>query len=104
MNGARFAGYAVLDPAGDGKIVGMVALNDLLHARTRTLKTSAPARECRGIRMPFGRRMKEQRTTLTEGTDFATDLDPTIHENGKCMVDCCRPMHLASFAPWPPIY
>jgi CBS-domain-containing membrane protein len=38
MADSGFTRFPVLNPSGDGKIVGMVALNDLLHARTRNLE------------------------------------------------------------------
>jgi CBS domain len=37
MAESGFTRFPVLDPASDGKIVGIVALNDLLHVRTRNL-------------------------------------------------------------------
>ena len=46
MAESGFTRFPVLDPRGDGTIVGMVSLNDLLHARTRNLETSVPAKEC----------------------------------------------------------
>jgi len=70
MAESGFTRFPVLDPAGDGKIVGMVALNDLLHARTRNLEDERAREKALRIRMPFGRQAKERKITLTEGSDF----------------------------------
>ena len=70
MAESGFTRFPVLDPRGDGKIVGMVALNDLLHARTRNLEDERTRERVLRIRMPFGRLAKERKITLTEGSDF----------------------------------
>lgn len=70
MADTGFTRFPVLDPAGDGKIVGMVALNDLLHARTRTLSDERARERVLRIRMPFGRQVEESKVPLTAGTDF----------------------------------
>ena len=70
MADSGFTRFPVLDPAGDGKIVGMVALNDLLHARTRNLEDERARERVLRIRMPFGRQTEERKIPLTEGTDF----------------------------------
>jgi chloride channel protein, CIC family len=70
MADTGFTRFPVLDPAGDGKIVGMVALNDLLHARTRTLSEERARERVLRIRMPFGRQVEESKVPLTAGTDF----------------------------------
>ena len=70
MAESGFTRFPVLDPRGDGKIVGMVALNDLLHARTRNLEDERARERVLRIRMPFGRQTKERKITLTEESDF----------------------------------
>jgi len=70
MADSGFTRFPVLDSIGNGKIVGMVALNDLLHARTRNLEDERARERVLRIRMPFGRQTKEQKITLTEGSDF----------------------------------
>jgi H+/Cl- antiporter ClcA len=70
MAESGFTRFPVLDLRGDGKIVGMVALNDLLHARTRNLEDERARERVLRIRMPFGRQTKERKITLTEGSDF----------------------------------
>ena len=70
MAESGFTRFPVLDPAGDEKIVGMVALNDLLHARTRNLADERARERVLRIRMPFGRQKEDSKVTLTSGTDF----------------------------------
>jgi CBS domain-containing protein len=70
MADSGFTRFPVLDPKGDGKIVGMVALNDLLHARTRNLEDERARERVLRIRMPFGRDAKERRIPLTEDANF----------------------------------
>ncbi|HEX6770716.1 MAG TPA: chloride channel protein [Acidobacteriaceae bacterium] len=70
MAESGFTRFPVLDPVGDGKIVGMVSLNDLLQARTRNLEDERARERVLRIRMPFGRHAKETQTRLTEGSDF----------------------------------
>jgi hypothetical protein len=53
-----------------GKIVGMVALNDLLNARTRNLEDERARERVLRIRMPFGRQAKERKIALTEKSGF----------------------------------
>jgi chloride channel protein, CIC family len=66
-----FTRFPVLDPEGNGKIVGMVALNDLLRARTKTLEDERARERVLRIRMPFGRETKERTIPLTHQTDFS---------------------------------
>jgi chloride channel protein, CIC family len=70
MAESGFTRFPVLDPRGDGKIVGMVALNDLLHARARNLEDERARERVLRIRMPFGRQAKERKIPLTEESDF----------------------------------
>jgi len=74
MAESGFTRFPVLDPSGNGKIVGMVALNDLLHARTRNLTDERARERVLRIRMPFGRQKEESKITLTEGSDFRDHL------------------------------
>jgi CBS domain-containing protein len=62
--------FPVLDPIGNGKIVGMVALRDLLHARTKNLEDERARARVLRLRMPFGRRVIENKISLTSNTDF----------------------------------
>jgi chloride channel protein, CIC family len=64
-----FTRFPVLDPDGKGKIVGMVALNDLLRARTKTLEDERARERVLRIRMPFGREPKEHTIPLTNQMD-----------------------------------
>jgi CBS domain-containing protein len=70
MAESGFTRFPVLDPVGDGKIVGMVSLNDLLQARTRNLEDERARERVLRIRMPFGRYAKESQTRLTKRSDF----------------------------------
>ncbi len=65
-----FTRFPVLDASGNGKIAGMVALHDLLLARTRNLEDERARERVLRIRMPFGRKQEEQKTSLTENRDF----------------------------------
>ena len=69
MAESGFTRFPVLDPSGDGKIVGMVALSDLLHARTRNLADERARERVLRIRMPFGRQAKETTITVATGSD-----------------------------------
>jgi CIC family chloride channel protein len=75
MADSGFTRFPVLDPQGDGKIVGMVALHDLLHARTRNLEDERARERVLRIRMPFGQQAKERKIKLTEGSDFRNGSD-----------------------------
>ena len=70
MAESGFTRFPVLDPDGETKIVGLVSLNDLLQARTRNLEDERARERVLRIRMPFGRRVEESQTKLTEGSDF----------------------------------
>lgn len=70
MADSGFTRFPVLDPGDDGKIVGMVALNDLLHARVKNLEDERARERVLRIRMPFGGRTTERKIALTEGSDF----------------------------------
>ena len=59
MADSGFTRFPVLDPS--GKIVGMVALGDLLHARTRNLEDSALAKGCCGSACLLDRRGKKKK-------------------------------------------
>jgi chloride channel protein, CIC family len=61
MADSGFTRFPVLDPRGNGKIVGMVALNDLLHARTKNLEDERARERVLRIRMPFERREEDTR-------------------------------------------
>ena len=51
--------FPVLEPGNGGKIAGMVALGDLLQARTRNLEDERARERVLRIRMPFGSPKKE---------------------------------------------
>jgi chloride channel protein, CIC family len=70
MADSGFTRFPVLDPGDDGKIVGMVALNDLLRARVKNLEDERARERVLRIRMPFGGRTIERKIALTEGSDF----------------------------------
>ena len=70
MADSGFTRFPVLDPANDGRIVGMVALKDLLLARTRSLEDERARQRVLRIRMPFGRMREEEKVELTRDTDF----------------------------------
>ncbi|MGA7236289.1 MAG: chloride channel protein, partial [Bryobacteraceae bacterium] len=70
MAESGFTRLPVLDPAGNGNIVGMVALNDLLRARTKNLEDERARARVLRLRMPFGRSMREQKIPLTQQSDF----------------------------------
>jgi chloride channel protein, CIC family len=77
MAESGFTRFPVLDADGEGKIVGMVGLSDLLHARTRNLEDERARERVLRIRMPFGRQTEERKVPLTEDSDFqnASKLD-----------------------------
>jgi chloride channel protein, CIC family len=75
MAESGFTRFPVLDPAGNGNIVGMVALNDLLQARTKNLEDERARERVLRIRMPFGHTAKERRIPLTNQSDFANGSD-----------------------------
>jgi H+/Cl- antiporter ClcA/predicted transcriptional regulator len=58
MAKSGFTRFPVLDPKDGNKIAGMVALSDLLHARTRNLEDEHVRERVLRIRMPFGLRKK----------------------------------------------
>ena len=73
MAESGFTRFPVLDPSGTGKLMGMVALGDLLHARTRNLEDERARERVLRIRMPFGQKREEEKVSLTRETDFAAD-------------------------------
>jgi H+/Cl- antiporter ClcA/CBS domain-containing protein len=54
MASSGFTRMPVLDLGGDGKLVGMVSLQDLLHARARNLSEERDRERVIRIRLPFG--------------------------------------------------
>jgi CIC family chloride channel protein len=74
MADSGFTRLPVLDPAGNGNIVGMVALSDLLRARTKNLEDERARERVLRIRMPFGRGPNERKVPLTKETDFANGV------------------------------
>ena len=78
MAESGFTRFPVFDPGGDGKIVGMVALNDLLHARTRNLEDEAARERVLRIRMPFGGQVKERGGSTDEGSGFPRRIEGLI--------------------------
>jgi H+/Cl- antiporter ClcA/predicted transcriptional regulator len=58
MAKSGFTRFPVLEPGDGKKIAGMVALSDLLHARTRNLEDEHVRERVLRIRMPFGLRKK----------------------------------------------
>jgi len=84
MAESGFTRFPVLDPNGNGKIVGMVALSDLLHARARNLEDERARQRVLRIRMPFGRKREEQKVALTENTDFPEGVsEPDRQEQSR---------------------
>src|SRR5689334_6064118 len=64
-----FTRFPVLDPRTE-RLVGMVSLNDLLRARTRSLEDERARVRVLRIRMPFGRQTRSDKTMLNEDPDF----------------------------------
>ena len=54
MASSGFTRMPVLDPDGNGNLVGMVSLQDLLHARARNLSEERDRERVIRIRLPFG--------------------------------------------------
>jgi chloride channel protein, CIC family len=54
----------------------MIALNDLLRARTKNLADERARERVLRIRMPFGRQAKENRIPLTSESDFSNGSEP----------------------------
>jgi len=65
----------VLDPSGNGKLLGMVSLRDLLHARSKNLEDERARERVLRIRMPFGRKVVERDIPLTERSDFPNEVN-----------------------------
>jgi chloride channel protein, CIC family len=64
-----FTRFPVLDSRTD-RLVGMVSLNDLLRARTRSLEDERERVRVLRIRMPFGRQTKSDKSVLNQGSDY----------------------------------
>ena len=69
MAESGYTRFPVLDPSGNGKLLGMVSLRDLLHARSKNLEDERARERVLRIRTPFGRKMVEQ-----DNTDFPNGL------------------------------
>jgi CBS domain-containing protein len=80
MADSGFTSFPVLDPSGNGKIMGMVSLKDLLHARTRNLEDERARERVLRIRTPFGRQREEQKVALTEDADFPNETREEMRE------------------------
>jgi CBS domain containing-hemolysin-like protein len=80
MADSGFTRFPVLDPSGNGKIMGMVSLKDLLHARTRNLEDERARERVLRIRTPFGRQRGEQKVALTENAGFPDEAREEIRE------------------------
>ena len=81
MAESGYTRFPVLDPTGDGKIVGMVALGDLLRARSKNLEDERARERVLRIRMPFGRRVIEEQIPLTEDASFRNGESEDQHEH-----------------------
>ncbi len=68
MAESGFTRFPVLNPQNRKELAGMVSLNDLLRARTRSLDEERARERVLRVRMPFGR--KSRTVPLTEGADF----------------------------------
>jgi CBS domain-containing protein len=64
-----FTRFPVLDSHTDA-LVGMVSLNDLLRARTRSLEDERERVRVLRIRMPFGRQTTPDKEVLKQGSDL----------------------------------
>jgi chloride channel protein, CIC family len=73
MADSGFTRFPVLDPSGNGKLLGMVSLRDLLHARSKNLEDERARERVLRIRMPFGRKVVERDIPLTENSDFPNE-------------------------------
>ncbi|MBV8550333.1 MAG: CBS domain-containing protein [Acidobacteriaceae bacterium] len=61
MAESGFTRFPVLAPQTDQRLVGMVSLNDLLHARTRNLDDERARERVLRLRMPFDWRKNHTR-------------------------------------------
>jgi CIC family chloride channel protein len=75
MADSGFTRFPVLDPIGNGKLLGMVSLRDLLQARSKNLEDERARERVLRIRMPFGRKAGERDIPLTEDSDFRNEMD-----------------------------
>ncbi len=75
MAESGFTRFPVLDPSGNGRIVGMVSLQDLLQARSKNLEDERARERVLRIRMPFGRKVIEREIPLTEDSDFQDGVE-----------------------------
>jgi chloride channel protein, CIC family len=75
MADSGFTRFPVLDPIGNGKLLGMVSLRDLLQARSKNLEDERARERVLRIRMPFGRKVFERDIPLTEDSDFRNEMD-----------------------------
>jgi CBS domain-containing protein len=64
----------VLDPQSQRRLVGMISLNDLLHARTQNLTEERARERALRIRIPFRRRVRVSNVPSTEGLDHSEQL------------------------------
>jgi len=78
MAESGYTRFPVLDPADDGGIVGMVALRDLLRARSKNLEDERARERVLRIRMPFGKQASERKIPLTQNANFSNGMDPTL--------------------------
>lgn len=88
MADSGFTRFPVLDSTGNGSVVGMVALHDLLHARTKNLEDERARTRVLRIRMPFGRETSERKIALTSELNFPNEprnrakarIQPSVQE------------------------
>jgi len=62
--------------SGDGKLVGMVSLRDLLRARTRNLDEERARERVLRLWTPFGRQARERMIPFTRDSDFQNEAKP----------------------------
>ena len=69
-----FTRLPVLDPQSERRLVGMISLNDLLHARTQSLTEERERQRALRIHTPFPRGIKSSNSPSAERPDHSKQL------------------------------
>ena len=64
-----FTRMPVVDPSDEKRLLGMVALDDLLHARSRNLEEERARERVLRLRLPLGRRSRSEKIPVPTGSE-----------------------------------
>ena len=73
-----FTRLPVVDPDDGKRLLGMVSLNDLLHARSRNLEEERARERVLRLRMPLGRSSKTEKITVSPESDVTERSDVKV--------------------------